>query len=935
MYHHPAWLVRFAAVAQNPSIGDDLESVNEPTQEPVPDLEEHLVDISEEDKPKVRERAQYMTPDEVQTITKRTVKGMVDLVGQIEKATGGVQSFIEAARGGKIKRGWYANYANFVSQLFPNQDDAHRFTAILAASSPRIPVSDNLRVALDVWKEWNEAGRPNFKTRERGLEFMREIRKKWTDQGRSVRYTDPETGHEHILPLGKHVIAAHVPNLISALMYQGDWKEFRLSGPKVDSFYQNLSGNLHRATNDAWMAYFGGIKQAMLGKPWGYATYTSYIRQASHLLNTELPKGEKPWTPAEVQETIWSFFRGLSRLSAKGNLDPTEIVSEITNGDIDDNVDFLTEMFNNDQITFRLKSLGYGKQLERLREGHESLARERSSTFSQRAAPNPSDLLKAVAARAAASNSAFKRKRINNALTGLRLRFENPALIGQGEGSVEFMSPNVDENLTFDQAYSRLHSSNQAAYHEVAKDVLKQANLQAIKSLNAVGDWSDGAENSIVQVLPAADPGLTRYVAAWHGLLLNQKSILHFASDPKGQDSVYQVTIHQPDTAKVRADLSRFGIQYRTIIPGRDSNTVLVYDQGGGLRSNIEAFAEDQDASVRETRGTGELIGASSRNPSRTEARAKYREIIREYEAKTKGQNSPGPATNDSSPTRLAAKVLSRIKRAAQDPFAQPSPGPRKAPEGGMVSRGVTYPGGAFVPNPSPNANIPLDSGSGDVVEEEDVPTADDDEGQVAAPLIEGEPDDHREALLYRASQILSDRNQYVADPQQRKFYLDTLSSVVEKMNPKVHERVRKGSKSFVFYPNVDELTRRTIGSVRLPPDIPINLIKIGGVYRPGDQSIHLDGDFPNKPGTISDNYAHEMAHAADGPDNQLSGTAVWHNIHHTEFGDAQLNKYSSSHPIESFAEFARVVWLKQLPQDIILRNFPRAYRYFKANGLI
>lgn len=210
-------------------------------------------------------------------------------------------------------------------------------------------------------------------------------------------------------------------------------------------------------------------------------------------------------------------------------------------------------------------------------------------------------------------------------------------LIGKGQ-DVTFASPNQEEGLTFEKAYGRLNSANHKAAKDLSQQLFQAAGLQA-DSHSAIGDWSDGAEDSFLHVIKnSPSPDAARYVAAWQGLMSNQKAVLHFTGDDQGKDSVYQIFLPLDSANEVRKVLSREGIQYRTIVPRNGGHVVVVFDEGGALRENVENLGNKFNASVREARGAGEFIGGATR----TAARAEYRRIIRDFESKRTGTPQPG-----------------------------------------------------------------------------------------------------------------------------------------------------------------------------------------------------------------------------------------------------------------------------------------------------
>ena len=170
-------------------------------------------------------------------------------------------------------------------------NDAPRFTAFLAALSPQTSVENNLINALKSWNAWVKAGRP---TNEAAILKI---------LGENVQGDKGE----------KSVLDAWKNNTYRALTSDDPIKTV-LSGPKVNSFMQNLLGNMQEVTNDTWVAIYLAWEQSLFGgkinasgtepgKSPGYLAVNAKFREAADILTKRT--GQK-WEPAEVQETIWS-----------------------------------------------------------------------------------------------------------------------------------------------------------------------------------------------------------------------------------------------------------------------------------------------------------------------------------------------------------------------------------------------------------------------------------------------------------------------------------------------------------------------------------------------------------------------------------------------------------------------------------------------------
>ena len=249
----------------------------------------------------------FMTPDEQKKLRRDTGQKIVDIREKLPSA----QEFAEVAIAGEAKRGWYRKSTQALIDVFDS--DAPRFAALLAALSPQTSVESNLVNALRTWTLWVKEGRPQ--STDKILNIM----------AKSVQGSGTLDS----------VLGAWRNNSIEALT-SIDPEKIMLSGPKVNSFMLNLRDMVNEVTNDAWMATFADIEQTMFsgsktksdpGKGPGYLAMSSRVREAAQKA-TELT-GDS-WTPAEIQETVWSFAKTLyeMRKSAEEKRTMVQIVKE-------------------------------------------------------------------------------------------------------------------------------------------------------------------------------------------------------------------------------------------------------------------------------------------------------------------------------------------------------------------------------------------------------------------------------------------------------------------------------------------------------------------------------------------------------------------------------------------------------------------------------
>lgn len=330
------------------------------------------------DKPSLRQEVveaagpaiRYLTPQERTKLRIDTATKLRDLFANMPSAN----EMAAIAHAGRAKRGWYYNSAQALIHVFG--PDAPRFAALLAAMSPQTGVQENLLNALRTWKNWIDADRPT----KRGQIF--EI------MGASV------LGNK----LTDSVLPAWVNNSVRALS-SIDPGTVVISGPKVNSFMLNLRGVTEEVTNDAWMATYADVEQKIFagrinkaetepGKSPGYLAMSARVRQAAMRLSQLT--GER-WSPAEVQETVWSWTKTLYEMQTK-YVGARELLD---NGAITDQLiaatpDFRT-LLHEDRNDETLRQAGYGRRLDtlRTRRNYESTRGKETGTRRQTAPFDP------------------------------------------------------------------------------------------------------------------------------------------------------------------------------------------------------------------------------------------------------------------------------------------------------------------------------------------------------------------------------------------------------------------------------------------------------------------------------------------------------------------------------------------------------------------
>ena len=313
--------------------------------------------------------SQFLTEQEAEELLigrRSDIEKKAERITQIFSDLPSAENFAAVAIAGQAKKGWYRNSAKAIMDIFGIQD-ARRFTALLAATSPQTSVEMNAINTLSIWANWNNAGRPQ--DADTIIKIM----------GESVQ---GDKGVDSILPAWK-------ANSIRALTAPfGQEMNIMLSGPKVNSFMLNLVNELDEVTNDTWMANFALIEQPLfkgfkrkgaedvLGqigvKGPGYLAFSARTREAARAAS-EIT-GDS-WAPAEIQETVWSLAKALleKRKKLKGNMrgmTARQLLEEgiITDQQVADVPDFAT-LFTDGVYGRILEDAGYKEQLDAVRSG--------------------------------------------------------------------------------------------------------------------------------------------------------------------------------------------------------------------------------------------------------------------------------------------------------------------------------------------------------------------------------------------------------------------------------------------------------------------------------------------------------------------------------------------------------------------------------------
>ncbi len=195
-----------------------------------------------------------------------------------------------------------------------------------------------------------------------------------------------------------------------------------------------------------------------------------------------------------------------------------------------------------------------------------------------------------------------------------------------------FASPNTKEDMTLGEVVAATDSQEHARIKSVFDETLAARNANA-KTTTAIGDWADGAENTVVVDLRgAANYDEVKSIAADLGVNgakagAPQKAVVPFVAEAGGPDALYDFVLKGMDLDQARDALTSAGIEFRTLVRSKDGTRVVVFDPGGKMNVNVKnltgAYEVDE---VRFHAGRGEFLGADTRIGGLREFRREARE---------------------------------------------------------------------------------------------------------------------------------------------------------------------------------------------------------------------------------------------------------------------------------------------------------------------
>ena len=200
--------------------------------------------------------------------------------------------------------------------------------------------------------------------------------------------------------------------------------------------------------------------------------------------------------------------------------------------------------------------------------------------------------------------------------------------------SYGFVSPNTRDDLKLEEAVRNLNSAEEVRLLQETRDIACRVRAKA-RVNKSLGNWSDGAENSMIFRIYSEEPAV-RYAAASLGKTWRQKTVLYFRRQASGKARMYLISVprkHRELKFLARAVariLDESQISYRTLVPLKTRVMVYVVDLRNELQQQLRKAARKLHARPLAFAGTGGFIGSDT---DREKAQEIFAQEIKSYES--------------------------------------------------------------------------------------------------------------------------------------------------------------------------------------------------------------------------------------------------------------------------------------------------------------
>lgn len=238
-------------------------------------------------------------------------------------------------------------------------------------------------------------------------------------------------------------------------------------------------------------------------------------------------------------------------------------------------------------------------------------------------------------------------------VTAAHVAYHEPRALAEGKTRLARTQPH--DSLATAVAESGGEKQKQLA--DLARQIFKEAGLSPASVRQVyTNEGAKGIRSSLVSIISKhVHPARTRYAAAWYGLLSGEPKLTVFHPHDKGEDTLHIITSPVPNDV-MSGYLQRSGLKsYSTEDTPVSGSRAYIYTPAG---SELPAgLPEGLHASHTALRGFGYKLGSGT--GSDADARANYRDTIRQYEATANGGSETPPARVHPARLSLAHEVTS------------------------------------------------------------------------------------------------------------------------------------------------------------------------------------------------------------------------------------------------------------------------------------
>jgi hypothetical protein len=193
-----------------------------------------------------------------------------------------------------------------------------------------------------------------------------------------------------------------------------------------------------------------------------------------------------------------------------------------------------------------------------------------------------------------------------------------------------FVSPNTRDDLKLEEAIRGMNSPEEWNLLARAKN-LRCVVKRKIRTMRALGSWSDGAEPTIL-LRTNSDESTMRYLVSRLGREANQKAVLYFHLSSAGSATIYFVRPHSRlrSLARIAQMLDTAGIAFRTLVPTKQAMFVYIVDTEGNLAEKVKNAAKRLRARFSSQKGNASFIGDDA---IREKGQAVFAQEIKDFES--------------------------------------------------------------------------------------------------------------------------------------------------------------------------------------------------------------------------------------------------------------------------------------------------------------